>query len=130
IDDISGGREEVAVRCVNDVDGERLRRFVYVTKYVAGPGIHLSNNPELAVCCDCEDSCRDPNSCACLRLHGGHAYNWRGQLMEECNTIYECGPGCGCSPSRCKNRVVGKGLRLRLEVFRCVDTARGWGVRA
>lgn len=38
--------------------------------------------------------------------------------------VYECNELCRCHLEGCKNRVVGKGLQLRLEVFRCVATPR------
>ncbi|XP_061092881.1 histone-lysine N-methyltransferase SETDB2 isoform X2 [Conger conger] len=41
--------------------------------------------------------------------------------------LYECGPWCGCDRARCQNRVVQRGLQVRLQVFRTPD--RGWGVR-
>ena len=41
--------------------------------------------------------------------------------------VYECGPWCGCDRARCQNRLVQRGIRVRLQVFQTDD--RGWGVR-
>lgn len=42
-------------------------------------------------------------------------------------SVYECGPWCGCDRARCQNRLVQRGIRVRLQVFQTED--RGWGVR-
>lgn len=41
--------------------------------------------------------------------------------------VYECGPWCGCDRARCQNRLVQRGIRVRLQVFQ--TEGRGWGVR-
>lgn len=41
-------------------------------------------------------------------------------------SLYECGPWCGCNWQRCQNRLVQRGIRVRLQVFQTDD--RGWGV--
>ena len=53
-----------------------------------------------------------------------HRYTDKGQLLEPKLVVYECNELCRCHLEGCKNRVVGKGLQLRLEVFRCVATPR------
>lgn len=42
-------------------------------------------------------------------------------------SVFECGPWCGCDRARCQNRLVQRGIRVRLQVFQTDD--RGWGVR-
>lgn len=42
-------------------------------------------------------------------------------------SVYECGPWCGCDRTRCQNRLVQRGIRVRLQVFQ-TDSC-GWGVR-
>lgn len=42
-------------------------------------------------------------------------------------SLYECGPWCNCDRARCQNRLVQRGVRIRLQVFHTED--RGWGVR-
>lgn len=41
--------------------------------------------------------------------------------------IIECNANCKCNAKKCYNRVVQRGLQLRLEVFK--TAAKGWGVR-
>jgi len=43
------------------------------------------------------------------------------------NPIYECNPSCMCGPN-CKTRVVQKGRKVPLEIFKTKD--RGWGIRS
>lgn len=46
-------------------------------------------------------------------------------LQEDCDAvIYECHSGCACS-AECPNRVVERGRRIPLQIFR--TTNRGWG---
>ncbi|CAN0322728.1 unnamed protein product, partial [Hapterophycus canaliculatus] len=39
------------------------------------------------------------------------------------------GRRCACNPTRCTNRVVSRGVHLPLQVFRCADPEKGWGLR-
>src|SRR5690554_3690814 len=59
----------------------------------------------------------------------GFAYNDHKQLQEPKTCIFECNLFCKCHKARCSNRVVGQGLVLPLEVFRCSERGKGWGVR-
>jgi len=127
--DISGGREKYEIRAFNDVDDQVPNNFVYVTKYV---GNYVTNNPSFLSCCTCTDNCQDPEKCECAQLMGKKfAYNEDGVLMKDLpGGVYECNARCSCHVGRCKNRVVGNGPRVKLEVFRCADKDKGWGVRA
>jgi Pre-SET motif len=129
--DISRGRERFPIPAYNDVDHMPAPLdFTYVTKHVAGDGVVISNNPSFVSCCTCTDNCKDASKCECARLMGGFAYNKNGiYLVEKAEGIYECNQRCQCHVMRCKNRVVGKGPHLKLEVFRCSDPNKGWGVR-
>lgn len=50
-----------------------------------------------------------------------YRYTDKGQLLEPRQPVlYECNDLCRCHHEGCKNRVLGKGLQLRLEVFKCV----------
>lgn len=42
-------------------------------------------------------------------------------------SVYECGPWCSCDRSLCQNRLVQRGIRIRLQVFQTDQC--GWGVR-
>ena len=131
-DDISRGREKFEIPVVNEVDGALPPLdFTYVTEYVAGENVSLSNNPSHMSCCTCTDNCKDPTRCECaLRMGGTFAYDANGvKVMDIADGVYECNSRCACNVNRCKNRVVGKGPHLRLEVFRCDNPLKGWGVR-
>ncbi|XP_076839301.1 histone-lysine N-methyltransferase SETDB2 isoform X2 [Brachyhypopomus gauderio] len=130
--DISRGAEAVPVPLYNDVDGVRPKEFRY-RKQRWPHGCFLSAAPFFMACCDCKDNCMDPRCCSCLQLSlktgadPDRLYAHQ-QLDEPVSTgLYECGPWCGCERSRCQNRVVQRGLRVRLQVFRTCE--KGWAVR-
>lgn len=67
-----------------------------------------------------------------MQTHG-QAYSETGKLVnlgtinsDYSSPVFECNALCGCSDSCC-NRVVQRGIRLRLEVFSAEN--KGWGVR-
>ncbi len=131
-EDISNGRENKKIRCLNTFKTkEPPPVFHYVKESTFGEG-HLAVNehPEhLVSCCDCEDDCRDSTKCACAQANdGSFPYNRRRQLLRQRDVIYECNFRCKCHQSRCKNRVVGRGIQVSLEVFK--TKLCGWGVRA
>eukprot|EP00965_Chrysotila_dentata_P241327 6204209-Pleurochrysis_carterae.AAC.2 len=55
------------------------------------------------------------------------AYNTEGCLLRARDNLFECNGSSSCS-QRCYNRVVGRGVRAELQVFKTVG--RGWGVRS
>lgn len=127
--DLSRGIEPVPVPLFNDVDGTRVKEFRY-RKERWPHGCFLSAEPFFSACCDCTDVCADAQTCACVRLTargGAHAYTHQRLSQPVRAGLFECGPWCGCRKSRCQNRVVQKGLRVRLQVFRTLG--RGWAVR-
>ncbi|NXG06055.1 SETMR methyltransferase, partial [Sakesphorus luctuosus] len=78
--------------------------------------------------CPCRSrSCVSP---ACPCLCRGHNYSGlclRGAGQGRfARPVFECNALCGCG-ERCQNRVVQRGLHLRLQVFR--TPCKGWGVR-
>ncbi|XP_030634846.1 histone-lysine N-methyltransferase SETDB2 [Chanos chanos] len=130
--DISRGTEAVPIPLCNEVDGVRPRDFRY-RKERWPHGYFLSSHPLFSVCCDCKDGCVDDQTCSCLQqsLKAGadptKLYTHL-RLNEAVPTgLYECGPWCGCERNRCQNRVVQRGLRVRLQVYRTHN--KGWGVR-
>jgi len=147
--DITRGREKFEIPVVNEVDDSPAPLdFVYVTSHVAGENVVLSNFgyfmptskdcghdpvslPHIELrCCSCTDNCRDATKCECMLRMGGPAYGLNGNLLvDKHGGIFECNQRCSCNVKRCKNRLVGLGPRLRLEVFRCENPAKGWGVR-
>jgi len=127
-EDVSGGREMVQISMVNDVDGEGLPDFTYITEPISKTVASVERHPDFWVCCRCEDNCRNPATCKCAQASGGVLpYSVRGQLADPVLAVYECNMFCHCHKDRCKNRTVSAGVNLRLQVFRTRD--RGWGVR-
>ncbi|XP_056629057.1 histone-lysine N-methyltransferase SETDB2 isoform X3 [Triplophysa dalaica] len=132
--DLSRGVEPVPVSLCNEVDRLRPKEFRY-RKERWPHGCFLGAAPFFSVCCDCTDGCADVQKCACLQLsvRGGtdeqeHQSYKHMRLDTPVNAgLFECGPWCGCERARCQNRVVQRGLRVRLQVFRTLD--RGWAVR-
>ncbi|XP_063135989.1 histone-lysine N-methyltransferase SUV39H1 isoform X1 [Rattus norvegicus] len=108
-----------------DLDGPP-RSFVYINEYRVGEGITLN---QVAVGCECQDCLLAPTGGCCpgASLHK-FAYNDQGQVrLKAGQPIYECNSRCCCGYD-CPNRVVQKGIRYNLCIFR-TDDGRGWGVR-
>ncbi|KAM4601942.1 histone-lysine N-methyltransferase SETDB2 [Polymixia lowei] len=126
--DLSRGTEPTPVELCPGEGGTRPPDFKY-RKDRWPHGCFLSRGPALFdVCCDCTDGCLDAQSCACIGLTtGGRHYNHQRLTERVPSGMYECGPWCGCEQARCQNRLVQRGLRIRLQVFQTSD--RGWGVR-
>ncbi|ROV89804.1 hypothetical protein VSDG_08580 [Cytospora chrysosperma] len=59
---------------------------------------------------------------------GAKAGLLRGSYVHSRAPIYECHEGCRCNKSLCPNRVVERGRKVPLQIFRTEDD-RGWGVR-
>lgn len=99
----------------------------YSPDSVAGADGELDPSEVTFPGCPCRrSSCAAPE-CPCLR-RGHDDSSWAEQQEQpfsrpvfECNSLCRCGEGC-------RNRLVQRGLRLRLQVFR--TAAKGWGVRA
>jgi hypothetical protein len=128
-DDISRGREIFQIPVINEFDDQPAPLdFVYVNKPVGG-GVAISNNPNFISCCNCKDNCKDPLKCQCALLMNGFAYDDKKKYdVDKPSGVYECNFRCSCHIQRCKNRLVGNGPFLPLEIFRC-DSSKGWGVR-
>lgn len=131
--DVTRGREKFEIPVINEYDEEEAPLdFVYITKPVVSHGAVLTNHPNSLICCSCESSCRDTSKCECAIASGGSVYSLEGRLLrerEETSYVYECNYKCRCDRRICKNRVVSNGPQLKLEVFRCENTYKGWGVR-
>ncbi|CAH8857214.1 unnamed protein product [Trichobilharzia szidati] len=141
IADLSYGKENVPVPCVNSVDNEVPGYIDYAPHRQPIGNVPLLKDSKFLVCCDCTDNCRDRNKCACQQLtieassltnpngtvdsQAGYRYRRLGQFTV--GGIYECNSGCRCD-RRCSNRVVQQGLWVRLQVFK--TSRKGWGVRA
>ncbi|KAM9820248.1 histone-lysine N-methyltransferase SETDB2 [Neosynchiropus ocellatus] len=91
-------------------------------------GCFLSRNSLFKACCDCTDGCSNAQLCACVAMTSeGNHYSHQRLRKPISSGIFECGPWCGCDRTRCQNRVVQRGIRVRLQVFQ--TERHGWGVR-
>ncbi|XP_068621901.1 histone-lysine N-methyltransferase eggless-like [Battus philenor] len=135
--DLSHGKENVPVPCVNYYD-ESLPEFCsYNTERTPTAGVPLNLDPEFLCGCDCDDDCADKSKCACWKmtlegartigLEGDVGYVYRRLPEPLPSGIYECNSRCKCK-STCLNRVAQHPLQLKLQVFKTLN--RGWGIRA
>ncbi|CAK1593042.1 unnamed protein product, partial [Parnassius mnemosyne] len=135
--DLSHGKENVPVPCVNYYD-ESLPEFCsYNTERTPTAGVPLNIDPDFLCGCDCEDDCEDKTKCACWRmtlegartigLDGDVGYVYRRLPEPLPSGIYECNSRCKCK-NTCLNRVAQHPLQLKLQVFKTLN--RGWGIRA
>jgi len=135
--DCSYGAEAVAIPMVNEVDTEPPQHdFVYARQVVwRHPRVLLQRSSLPRA--DWGGRCIGAEACNFMPavgsatmpvLHGkaGSAYNHEGCLLFARNNIFECNTSSGCAAD-CFNRVVGRGVRARLQVFKTLG--RGWGVR-
>ncbi|KAF5395123.1 hypothetical protein PHET_07430 [Paragonimus heterotremus] len=141
ITDISYGKENVPVPCVNSVDNEVLGFIDYIPHRQPMGKVPLLTDDSFIVCCDCTDNCRDRTKCACQQLTAEASsltnpsgmvdaqagYRYRRLSQFTVGGIYECNPKCQCD-RRCSNRVVQQGLWFKLQVFK--TSRKGWGIRA
>ncbi len=68
--DLSYGKENVPVSCVNSVDNEAPAYIDYIANRQPVGNVTIAENDDFLVCCDCTDNCRDRNKCACYQLTG------------------------------------------------------------
>ncbi|CCD47746.1 similar to gi/24987775/pdb/1ML9/A Chain A [Botrytis cinerea T4] len=114
--------------------------FTFIEKSILREGVSRAD-PEFRVGCECSHSCHGM-TCHCLQDsevdlpdHNVYAYQAGGnsegclkeQLLDSKAPIYECHEACACDET-CDNRIVARGRRVPLQVFRTEN--RGWGVRS
>nr|XP_046240695.1 histone-lysine N-methyltransferase SETMAR [Scatophagus argus] len=130
--DMSNGLETVPVLIESSSGVPTFPGFQYSPDNIQGPGCTVDPCEVTLPGCSCLSHSCLPESCSCLQTHG-QAYNSSGVLLNlsrtasgYCSPVFECNALCTCSDA-CSNRVVLRGLTLRLEVF--FTKNRGWGVR-
>lgn len=106
--------------------------FQYCPDNIQGPGCTIDPCEVTLPGCSCVFRSCSAESCSCLQTHG-QAYSGTGKLLDlgtidsdYSSPVFECNALCGCSDA-CGNRVVQRGLTLRLEVFSAEN--KGCGVR-
>ncbi|XP_041738795.1 histone-lysine N-methyltransferase SETDB1-A isoform X1 [Coregonus clupeaformis] len=138
--DLTLGRENQPLSCINELNNIRPISVIYNKQRVAASGVSLNTSSDFLVGCDCTDGCRDRSACSCHQLTiqatalspGGpedvNAGYKHKRLEKRLSTgIYECNSLCRCDPRMCSNRVVQHGLQLRLQLFMTVG--KSWGIR-
>ncbi|XP_037681980.1 histone-lysine N-methyltransferase SETDB1 isoform X1 [Choloepus didactylus] len=138
--DITYGKEDVPLSCVNEIDTTPPPQVAYSKERIPGKGVFINTGPEFLVGCDCKDGCRDKSKCACHQLTiqatactpGGQTNpnsGYQYKRLEEClpTGVYECNKRCKCDPNMCTNRLVQHGLQVRLQLFKTQN--KGWGIR-
>ncbi|XP_041844375.1 histone-lysine N-methyltransferase SETDB1-B [Melanotaenia boesemani] len=140
IHDITGGKEDIPLSCVNEIDTTPPPKVAYSKERIPEDGVFINTSADFLVGCDCTDGCRDKSKCSCHQLtlqatactpgaqvnqNAGYAY----KRLEEClpTGIYECNKRCKCCAQMCTNRLVQHGLQVRLQLFKTQN--KGWGIR-
>ncbi|XP_024123298.1 histone-lysine N-methyltransferase SETDB1-B isoform X1 [Oryzias melastigma] len=140
IPDITGGKEDIALSCVNEIDNTPPPKVKYSKERIPEDGVFINTSADFLVGCDCTDGCRDKSKCSCHQLtlqatactpgaqinpNAGYLY----KRLEEClpTGIYECNKRCKCCAQMCTNRLVQHGLQVRLQLFKTQN--KGWGIR-
>lgn len=123
---------EAAIEIENNVDFECIpKEFTYITDYKFSPEIRI--DAEAIIGCECAPGECNAKSCkkngCCPELAGGHEfrYTWDRKVNNlQRRPIYECNSKCKCGPD-CQSRIVQKGRRIPLKIFR--TKGKGWGVK-
>uniref|UniRef100_A0A7N6AQ22 [histone H3]-lysine(4) N-trimethyltransferase n=1 Tax=Anabas testudineus TaxID=64144 RepID=A0A7N6AQ22_ANATE len=140
IPDITGGKEDIPLSCVNEIDSTPPPKVAYSKERIPEDGVFINTSSDFLVGCECTDGCQDKSKCSCHQLTlqatactpGGQINPNAGYLhkrLEEClpTGIYECNKRCKCCVQMCTNRLVQHGLQVRLQLFKTQN--KGWGIR-
>ncbi|KAM4601093.1 histone-lysine N-methyltransferase SETDB1-B [Polymixia lowei] len=140
IQDITGGKEDIPLSCVNEIDGTPPPNVAYSKERIPEDGVFINTSADFLVGCECTDGCRDKSKCSCHQLTlqatgctpGAQINTNAGYMhkrLEEClpTGIYECNKRCKCCAQMCTNRLVQHGLQVRLQLFKTQN--KGWGIR-
>ncbi|XP_039297123.1 histone-lysine N-methyltransferase SETDB1-like [Nilaparvata lugens] len=140
IKDLSYGKENISIECVNYVDTTYPDFVYYQTERRAMENVNLNLDPEFLSGCDCTDNCQDRSKCACwqLTINGAKGvpgsdfdensigYQYRRLPERVVSGIYECNSQCKCSKT-CMNRVVQFPISVKLQLYKTL--MKGWGMR-
>jgi hypothetical protein len=137
--------EDCPIAIINDVDDQGLSEdFTFIESSILCEGVKAAEEGFRTGCeCATDRECQRLG-CHCLQdmevpengTEGGKIYAYhtvgnrkeclRGPVLESRAPIYECHGSCACSED-CSNRVVERGRKVPLQVFRTGD-GRGWGI--
>lgn len=126
-EDVSGGLESMPISFINEVDEETLPYVEYTPKNIPGQGACEDDFSDVFFPCECA-SC--DSSCPCVQ-RSGQPYDDTGCIRPALTLpVIECSRLCCCLPSgTCINRVVQRGIKLNLQIFKTTK-GKGFGVRA
>ncbi|KAL2756462.1 hypothetical protein ACRALDRAFT_1081692 [Sodiomyces alcalophilus JCM 7366] len=145
--------KQYPITIVNDADQATLpSNFRFLYHSVLGDGVEAAEDSFRSGCDCADDEDCQYGHCLCLQeqeevaengnglddadggrkkvyryhMHGHKAGLLRSKFLDSRQPIYECHDGCACSEA-CPNRVVERGRKVPLQIFRTKKT--GWGVR-
>ncbi|KAG5460068.1 MAG: hypothetical protein BJ554DRAFT_7929, partial [Olpidium bornovanus] len=111
--------------------------FCFTDEYIFCPGVREPDDAFLTGCA-CAATAEDNRAVACCVPGGGCRcledaeglvnYTAEGLINVERTSIVECNKRCACSLATCPNRVVERGRKVSLEIYK--TRRKGWGVRA
>ncbi|XP_077995961.1 histone-lysine N-methyltransferase EHMT1-like [Glandiceps talaboti] len=131
--DLSRGRERLPIPVYNQIDlTPPPDDFVYIVESCLTQPLYIHNTINHLCACDCNGDCSSISICTCAVNSKQCWYDEDGKLKASFNfkqppIIFECNRRCKCWITKCHNRVVQKGMRYQLQVFRTRNI--GWGVR-
>ncbi|XP_060838155.1 histone-lysine N-methyltransferase EHMT2 [Rhopalosiphum padi] len=131
-EDITHGCEDTPIRCVNEIDDEVPVEFTYIKENCYDVGNYVDSAMSHIASCSCDGAC-NTNDCKCVQANGDCLYDENGRLNSDFDyfnpsvILYECNWRCRCHKQRCGNRVIQKGIKVKLELYKHKDM--GWGVR-
>lgn len=84
IRDITGGREDIPLSCVNEIDNTPPPSVAYSKERIPEDGVYINTSPDFLVGCDCTDGCQDKLVshahagllCPCILNSAVHIYSF------------------------------------------------------
>ena len=130
--DIAKGKERNPIPIMNAVDDDvsPSADFVYVSANCESTGMNIDKSIGSLQACRCLNDCASED-CNCGIISTGYWYDSDGRLKDSFKyhdppMILECNRACSCWDN-CSNRVVQRGIRCRLQVFK--TQGKGWGLK-